>query len=455
MKNVIASRASRRNNYPSNCLVTSWVSAPPIDILESVHRGVDMFDCIIQSQFAQRGTAFSSHGKIHFRRSAYKFSKEPVDAQCNCHTCRNYTRGYIHHLIKADEALGWQLLGEHNLAFYHRLMREMREAILRDDFLAYYERKKPELMLSDEDNPVTHPKKAKIPQVPRLGDYELQRSSQGFSSIRQISSGEVMHSVSNPADEARKLYVEQSHLASRILKTDTMADELVIWDVGLGAASNAMAVVRCFELCFAERGPEALRPLRIVSFECDLDPLKLACKNAPCFPHLHHGAPYELLERGTWAHFSGLLHWDLVKGDFLDHLEQAQAPDLIYYDPFSFKTDSALWTSKVFARVHTQCGSKNAELYTYSASTAVRVALLSAGFCVAEGVGTGPKADTTLAFARAEGMAAHPSKPKPLGEEWLKRWRKSHSKWPAHFSSEEKARLEQQIESHPQFRSIQ
>ena len=164
----------------------------PIDMLEAVHRGVDMFDCIIPSQLAQRGTAFTSHGKLHCRRSAYKFSEEPLDAKCDCHTCRHHSRAYIHHLVKADEILGWHLLATHNLAFYHRLMREMRESILQDEFLSFYERKKPELTRHDEDNPSLIPKKATPYRAPQLGDYEIQKSPEGFSSIRQISSGEVM-----------------------------------------------------------------------------------------------------------------------------------------------------------------------------------------------------------------------------------------------------------------------
>jgi queuine tRNA-ribosyltransferase len=101
----------------------------PIDMLESVHRGVDMFDCIIPSQLAHRGVAFTSHGKLQLRRSVYKLLEDPVDARCDCQTCRHYSRAYIHHLIKANEFLGWHLLGVHNLTFYHRLMREMRDSI--------------------------------------------------------------------------------------------------------------------------------------------------------------------------------------------------------------------------------------------------------------------------------------------------------------------------------------
>jgi queuine tRNA-ribosyltransferase len=133
----------------------------PIDILESVHRGVDMFDCIIPSQLAQRGVAFTSHGKLQLRRAVYKLRDDPVDAQCHCQTCRQYSRAYIHHLIKSHEVLGWHLLGLHNMAFYHRLMREMRENILRDEFAAYYGSKRVELGRTDDENPGRPPKKGK------------------------------------------------------------------------------------------------------------------------------------------------------------------------------------------------------------------------------------------------------------------------------------------------------
>jgi len=168
-------------------------------------------------------------------------------------------------------------------------------------------------------------------------------------------------------------------------------DELVIWDVGLGAAFNAMAVIHCFERCYAEKGASALRPLHLVSIERDLDPLILAAKNPGCFPHVRHAAPVTLLKHGAWQHASSLFHWDLVKGDFRDCIEAASIPDLIFYDLFSSKTLSSLWTAEIFSRIFQHCEPKSTELYTYSASTAVRVALLAAGFFVAEGIGTGPK----------------------------------------------------------------
>jgi queuine tRNA-ribosyltransferase len=260
-----------------------------------------------------------------------------------------------------------------------------------------------------------------------------------------------MHSVNRPSDEAHKLYVEQSHLASRLLKRDDADGELVIWDVGLGAASNAMAALHCFEKKHAESEEGALRPLRLLSFECDLDPLTLAAKHAGRFPHLRHGAPGQILAHGKWSHFSGLLQWELFKGDFLRHFAATPPPDLIFYDPFSAKTDTGLWTTEVFARIRHHCGTKSAELYTYSSATAVRVMLLAAGYYVAEGVGTGPKSSTTLAFTHSTGAKAHPGNPRLLGPEWLTRWRRSDAKYPNGLTEEGKAAFEKLIEGHPQF----
>ncbi|MDP1578955.1 MAG: tRNA guanosine(34) transglycosylase Tgt [Candidatus Didemnitutus sp.] len=422
----------------------------PIDILEAVHRGVDMFDCIIPSQLAQRGVAFTSQGKFMLRRGVYKLDDTALDADCLCSTCRTYSRAYIHHLVKADENLGWHLLSIHNFTFYHRLMAEMRASILRDEFTAYYERRKPELLRTDEENPARPTKPVRKRGPVRLGDYEIHRSPHGFNSIRQLSSGEVMHSINPPAVEAQRLYIEQSALAARLAADGD--EELVIWDVGLGAASNAMAVLQCFETQLAAaRDPVSVRAVRLVSFERDLDPLKLAAREAAYFPHLRHGAPHYLLRDLVWSHSSGRLRWELHVGDFLDFLPSALAPDLIFYDPFSLKTDAPLWTVETFARIAAQARRKSAELYTYSAATSVRVALLAAGFFVAEGVGTGPKATTTVAFNRAAALAEHPGQPRPLGAEWLERWRRSDAQFPKQLPENQRAEFAARISGHPQF----
>ncbi len=417
----------------------------PIDILEAVHRGVDMFDCILPSQLAQRGVVFTSQGKLQFRRSVYKFSDEVLDSKCDCPTCKVYSKAYLHHLTKCDENLGWHLLATHNIHFYHRLMREMREHILAGTFLQYYQAKREELVRTDEENPSKPPKKKSEKRM-CLGDYEVHVSSHGFSSIKQLSSGEIMHSVSEPGEEAKRLYVEQSKLLKRIQNNEDKP--LVIWDVGLGAASNAMATITAYE-DELKRVQGKLRPVELFSFERDLDPLLLAAKHPNHFPHLRHGAPHKILENGQWKHPSEAIYWELFKGDFLEHYSKAKKPDIVFYDPFSYKTDSLLWTPEVFENLFKYCSEKSCEFYTYSSSTAVRVALFSAGFYVAAGVGTGPKSDTTIAFTSFDEAKKHPGL---LGVDWLKRWERSDAKVPSHLQGDERLSFEERLRAHPQFR---
>jgi len=139
----------------------------PLDILEAVGRGVDLFDCILPSALAKRGTAFISRGKIQLRRSAYKFSEDAIDSDCSCGTCAKYSRAYLHHLTKADEVLGWKLLSLHNLTFYHRMMGEIRKAILDGTFPAYFAEKRLAWAGSDEDAPARPPKRRK-PVMPEI-----------------------------------------------------------------------------------------------------------------------------------------------------------------------------------------------------------------------------------------------------------------------------------------------
>lgn len=425
----------------------------PIDVLEAVHRGVDMFDCIIPSQLAHRGSAFTSHGKLQFRRTVYRLSDRPIDEECDCYSCKNYSRGYVHHLVKSEEPLAWRLLTCHNVRFYHKLMQQIRASILDDSFVQFYEKMRPELVKSDDDNPQNHPKK-RNENTQSLGDYEIVRFAQGFSSIRQKSSGEIMHSINQPEIEARRLYVEQAHLPERFIKNDRQSEEMIIWDVGLGAASNAMAVLNCFENLIREKGIDALRPVRMISFECDLDSLILACRDNGSFHHLRHSAPHRLLRNGYWQHDSGLFRWELLKGDFLELFKTARLPDMIIYDPFSAKTDSLLWTCETFSMIKNHLGEHPADLYTYSAATTVRVAMLRGGFFVAEGIATGPKNSTTIAFTTRKAAGNHLSAPPLLSQDWLQRWRRSGSKFPPDTPAHQQEEIARQVESHPQFHHL-
>ena len=394
--------------------------------------------------------AYTSHGRLRMTRGTYKFSDQPLDAACSCPTCTTFTRAYIHHLVKAEEPMATQLIGAHNLYFYHNLMSDIRTSILQDRFESFYLERREQLGLVDQDNPVISPvaSRRRLKRGPEnLGDYEVQRSKT-YASIRHVSSGEVMHSVSAPDEEAKLLYVEQSRLSELLQLTD--APELVLWDVGLGAAHNAMAAIRAAESISAkpsdvEEHLRTVRPLRIVSFENDLDPIRLALRHTNLFAHLRHPAAVSLLETGTWTSKSGLIRWDLLQGDFLELLDKADSPDVVYFDPFSSKTNGSLWTLDCFKKIRTHCGDKSTEMFTYSASTAVRAALLAAGFRVAKGVGTGPKSETTIAITQ---VSPHREL---LAKDWLDRWERSGARHPLHLAASDLESFELAIRSHPQF----
>lgn len=419
----------------------------PIDLLEAVSRGVDLFDCILPTALAQQGTAYTSRGRVQLRRGTYKLSKEPLDPECTCDTCTRYSRAYLHHLVAAREVLGWSLIGRHNIHFYHELMRRIRSAIVEGRFAAFYREERERLVLEDPENPIRPPRAKKRKQPQReLGRFELAELASGGWSVRDRDSGEVMHSVIEPSEEARRLYVEQSRLRERLSQPADPGIELIVWDVGMGMAANAMATLREAESLVREG--KLVRPLRMVSFERDLDALRLALAHAPGFPHLHHGAPQALLRDGAWSGAGGKLRWELREGDFLEQAPHAPVPALVFYDPFSPKVDSPLWALDCFEKLRGIFGQAAVELFTYSNSTAVRATLLASGFFVAQGVGTGPKADSTLALTDPE-RSAFASR--LLGRDWLARWERSTARLPLGVSEPERERAEGRVRGHRQF----
>jgi len=433
----------------------------PLDILEAVHRGVDMFDCIIPTQVAQRGGAFTSRGFLQLRRGVYKTSDETLDPDCTCPTCARYNRAYLHHLTKSKETLGWQLLGQHNIYFYHRLMREIRQSIFDGHFLELYHSKREILQEDDLDNPVNRPKvKRKKTPATRLGNYEVHIAMEGFASIRHVSSGEIMHSRNEPMDEARGLYTEQARLSQRVLCTNvyadtTRADEaLVIWDVGLGAAANAMAAIACYETAAQS---SRLRPLRLLSFENDLDSLELAFRHSDKFSYLRHSGPAWLLRQGHWqSREQPGLSWEVIKGDFLETLEHAPAPpELIFYDMFSSKTCGAHWSLETFSRIFAACRRRPVAFFTYTCSTAARVAMLAAGFWVARGRASGEKQETTVALTPEAVEVGWAADYELLGKEWLAKWERSSARFPADVLGEAQAAFAEQICGHAQFSGVQ
>ncbi len=109
----------------------------PDALIEGVMRGIDMFDCVLPTRIARNGTAMTRFGKLVVRNAHVAHDFAPIDATCDCYTCRNYSRAYIRHLLKADEILGLRLMTIHNLRFLQNLMREIREAIHDERLPAY------------------------------------------------------------------------------------------------------------------------------------------------------------------------------------------------------------------------------------------------------------------------------------------------------------------------------
>ena len=111
----------------------------PDDILNAVENGIDMFDCVLPTRNARHGTAFTSKGKLQIKKATLIKDHSPLDEECDCYTCKNYTKGYLNHLIRSDEILGMRLITYHNLYFLKKMMRQIREAIKNDKFLEFKE----------------------------------------------------------------------------------------------------------------------------------------------------------------------------------------------------------------------------------------------------------------------------------------------------------------------------
>ena len=109
-------------------------------ILEGIERGVDMYDCVLPTRIARHGTLMTSQGRINIKKEAYKRDFTPLDPNCDCYTCRNYTKAYLRHLYICDETFGKRLLSLHNIRFLIKLMEQAREAIKNDRFLEFKEK---------------------------------------------------------------------------------------------------------------------------------------------------------------------------------------------------------------------------------------------------------------------------------------------------------------------------
>jgi tRNA U34 5-methylaminomethyl-2-thiouridine-forming methyltransferase MnmC len=284
-------------------------------------------------------------------------------------------------------------------------------------------------------------------------NYQLVTLANGVRSVYSRAHDETFHPVIGPVAEAEALYVRQLRLPERFAAN---VGEFVVWDVGLGSAANVLTVLRSLA---GLRGQ-----LRIVSFDCTLEPLAFARQHAAGLGYpLGFEAQLETLLNDRQVRFSlgeVEVDWTVHVADFPALLAQAgtdtalraqlPAPHAILYDAFSPATNTAMWTLPVFQKLHTFLdAARPCALPTYSRSTLLRVTLLLAGFYVGAGHATGEKEETTIAANSLDLLT------EPLGEKWLGRVQRSRSAEPLMDDTYRQAPLSEAnwetLRRHPQF----
>ena len=292
-------------------------------------------------------------------------------------------------------------------------------------------------------------------------DYQLETLANGEKTLFSASYGEKMHPGLGPQAEAELLYVRQLKIRERL---QSGSGELVIWDIGLGAAANAIATLR------ETRDLSGL--LHIVSFDNTCEPLAFALKHAGALGYVggYQNQIAGLLQGGNvqttgtstrsveFQNGKLQVKWVFLLGDFPTLLKSASrqpqavmpAPHAIYYDAFSPAKNPAMWTQPVFNDLFQALDPGQAcALTTYSRSTLLRVTLLLAGFFVGAGHATGMKEETTVAANAPELIA------EPLNRRWLERALRSDSAEPMRKPVYTRAPLTtetaDQLRRHPQF----
>ena len=266
---------------------------------------------------------------------------------------------------------------------------------------------------------------------------EVVLTRSGAPAMRDRASGEVMHPGTGPGVEPQALYVVPSHLEARLRASGDAGANLVLLDVGLGAASNAIAAWRVSE---ALGDAARARRLEIVSFDDDLSALELALQP-------EHATSFGLTTEGGDAHAaaSALLAngrfetprttWRLALGDFPKELarEPSASADVVFWDFYSSKTHPHLWTLATFRELRRVCRS-GATLHTYSTATSFRAGLLLAGFAVGVGVCTGDRRETTIGAVDVADLE------QPLDARWLERLARSTAAFPSDVPDDAESR---------------
>jgi queuine tRNA-ribosyltransferase len=293
-------------------------------------------------------------------------------------------------------------------------------------------------------------------------NFELVRLPNGSHAVYSAAYAEKMHPGLGPAAEADLLYVQQLRILERMRQTE---GEFVVWDVGLGAAANALAVLRATR--------DIPLPLRLVSFDNTTEPMAFALQHLDSLGYLRgYENQIETLLRDRTLRFTDGAHqvqWQFHLDDFPDLLErrspirpdshtaarpagpEAGPPHAILFDAFSPAKNPAMWTLPLFQHLFGVLDPQRpCNLTTYSRSTMLRVTLLLAGFLVGRGVATGVKEETTVAANHAGLIES------PLDRRWLETARRSANAEPlrqtVYSQSPLSAPAWEQLLNHPQFK---
>lgn len=250
-----------------------------------------------------------------------------------------------------------------------------------------------------------------------------------------------MHSRIGPWQEAIQVYINQSRIQELAGVQDS--DPITVYDVGLGIAANALALVSTYAQIQTPK-----RELQIFSFENDLAGLRTAMRHEEQFPFVkeNRGKLETLLDQKTWQKEG--VEWRLFEGDFFESLGAVPSADLIFYDFYSARADPDLWSVEAFKKIISHQKEKDCLLLTYSSATSVRVALLLAGFFVGKGTRTDVKNETTVASTKRSLLKS------PLGPEWLSKLERSKKLHPCDMDANltTASELRERIAAHSQFR---
>lgn len=272
-------------------------------------------------------------------------------------------------------------------------------------------------------------------------NFELVTVASGARSLRSLAHGETFHPVVGPMAEARGLHVAQQRMVERALRND--GKPFVVWDVGLGAAANALAVLEAFS------GTDATVELH--SFDRTIAPLEFALNHASELGYLEswHATIAGLLRNGRTN--CSAVGWRLHLADFREQVNDRSipAPNAVMFDPYSPTSNPELWNLETFAAIRERVpDGAECTLTSYSRSTAVRTTLLLAGWFVGRGGATGEKDETTVAASRKELLA------QPLEVDWLERVRRSTAAGPLTLANETRrtgTEVAESLAQHPQF----